>query len=278
MERARIIYGPTASGKSALAVRLAQELDGEVINCDARQVYKGMAIGTGVVTEQEMAGIPHHLLLFRDPSESYNVGEFLKDATIVEKEVRKRGKVPIYVGGTGLYVQALVEGLSEGITVDPELRERLEARELTDLAAELQRVDPVSTVDLRNKRYVVRALEIFHSTGKPKSRLALPPLSPDYRILAVTLPMEALYERINTRHAQMFCDGLLEETQALMQRPVAEEVWKTIGYPQARSHLLGECTLEEATKAAQTAARQYAKRQMTWLRRMQQRLKVEVIE
>lgn len=274
MEGAKIIYGPTASGKSAYAVALAKKLDGEIINCDARQVYRGMAVGTGAVTEQEREGVPHHLLLFRDPAHSYDVGAFLRDGKRVEAEIRSRGHLPIFVGGTGLYVQALVEGISDGIAVDPELRIQLESRDLGDLVEELGRVDPDSTVDPRNKRYVVRALEIFYSTGKPKSALSLPEISKDYEILALVPSMEELYERINLRHAAMFSEGLLEETEALMRQKVDEEVWKTIGYVQARDYLTGQITLEEAVVQTQTAARHYAKRQMTWLRRMETRLSI----
>lgn len=274
MKRALIVYGPTASGKSAYAVAWAQKHGGEVINCDARQVYKGMAVGTGAISLEEQGGVPHHLLLFRDPAISYNVGDFLRDARLAEADVRSRGHVPVFVGGTGLYVQALVEGLSEGIAVDPALRAALEERDLADLVEELHRVDPDSTVDPHNKRYVVRALEIYRTTGKPKSALVLPKPSQDYSIVALTWPQHLLYERINRRHAAMFHDGLLEETAQLMQQPVAEEVWKTIGYAEARSYLAGHFSLEEAVVHAQTAARHYAKRQMTWLRRMAQRLDI----
>lgn len=272
-----IVYGPTASGKSAYGVRLAKELDGEVINCDARQVYQGMAVGTGVITTAEMEGVVHHLLQFRDPAEPYNVALFLEDAGRVEKEVRERGKLPIYVGGTGLYVQALMEGIQEGLASDPELRAALEERELEDLVAELRRVDPDSTVDPRNKRYVVRALEIWHTSGGVRSQLQ-PGHRADYDLRAILRPLPELYKKINSRHAEMFLSGALQQEVArLEERAVDEEVWKTIGYPQARALLHGNCTLEAAIEQTQVAARHYAKRQMTWLRRMEGRLPVHVL-
>lgn len=278
MQKIPVIYGPTAVGKSAYAIQLAHQHNGEIINCDARQVYTGMIIGTGAVQQHEQEGIPHHLLLFRDPATSYNVGEFLRDARQCEQDIRRRGRLPIYVGGTGLYVQTLLEGLSEGIRVDPLVRAQLEEQSLEDLVQQLLLVDPSTTIDLHNRRYVIRALEIYAATGSTRPPVVKSVEESPYAIIAITRKRGPLVERINVRHAEMFAQGLLEETAALMEQNVAEEVWKTIGYVQARAYLQGEISLDEAIQKTQAAARQYAKRQMTWLRRMEQRLPVRIMQ
>lgn len=285
MRKSVVIYGPTASGKSDLGIRLAQQLEGEVINADARQVYAGMQVGTGAVEKADQGGIPHHLLGTRDPASSYNAAVFLEEAERCEVEIRDRGHVPIYVGGTGLYVEALLEGLHPMPPVDTALRASLEERARLEgaqrLWEELSRLDPVgsSSISPHNLRYILRALEIYHQTGELPSQRTRPRTAQrPLHILAIHWDPEVLRRRIAERHRQIFSGSQFdEEVRLLMQRPVAPEVWKTIGFEEMRGFLLSVWSREEALERTIRAATAYAKRQRTWLRRMMLRHPVTII-
>ncbi|MBA7600581.1 tRNA dimethylallyltransferase [subsurface metagenome] len=279
------ILGPTASGKSGLAVTLAGKLiaegitDGaEVICCDSRQLYKGATIGTATPRPEERAGIPHHLYNFLDPGKELSAGEYSRLAREKVTEVRGRGHLPILVGGSGFYFQALVDGLFEAPEVDQAVRERLvsycKRRGVVRLWRILSRLDgeSASRIKPRDRQRVIRAMEVRLQTGKPLSQLQknIPP-PPNYDLLALGIapPREILYQLVEERVDKMIAAGLVEEVEGLLSQGVSKEspVFKAIGYGEIASHLEGETGLDEAVKQIKTHSRQYAKRQLTWFRR-----------
>ena len=272
------IVGPTASGKSALALRLARERSGEIVSCDSLQVYRGLDVGSAKATSAERAAIPHHLLDVADPGEVFSAADYARLARAALDGVRGRGRLPIVAGGTGLYLRALLVGLFEGPPRDEALRRRLEA--LGDRFGDerlhrlLGRVDPAAAgrIGPRDRVRVVRALEVYRATGRPISeeqRRGAEPLR-GYRTLIVGLDpgRAALRASIEARTRQMLEQGLLDEVRGLLSRgtdPLARPL-QAIGYRQALSVLRGEMTLEDAERAIVTATLRFAKRQMTWFR------------
>lgn len=275
-----VLVGPTAVGKTAVAIELALSLQGEVVSADSMQVYRGLDIGTAKPTPSEMKGVPHHLLDVVDPHESFNVARYCDLARTAISGIQARGHLPILSGGTGLYVKAVLgEFLFPDIGSSRTLREQLaafaEAEGPQALHDRLAEVDPPSAARLHpnDVRRVARALEIYMRTGIPMSEhLAQASAEePLYRtaIIGLTRPRAQLYERINQRVITMIEQGLLQETSdllgsgALDEGPVAAQA---LGYKEMRAYLEGECTLEEATARLQQATRRYAKRQYTWFR------------
>ena len=272
------IVGPTASGKSALAVEAAKALGGEVVSCDSMQIYRRMNIGTAKPTEDEMGGVVHHLLDVVEPDKPFSVAEYVTMAQNAVADISSRGKLPIFCGGTGLYLDALLRGGFEDTASDPALRQRLFAYAKEHgahaLHARLSEIDPESAAATHenNIKRVVRALEIFESTGETKTemdRRSRAFESPyDARVFGLHYPDRAvLYERIGRRVEQMLACGLLAETQALLTEGVFETnatAAQAIGYKELLGYLRGEQTLEEAAEELKTATRRYAKRQMTW--------------
>ncbi len=273
------IVGPTAAGKSALALELAEWLDAEIVNYDSVQVYRGFDIGAGKVPAEARRGIPHHLLDVRDPSELFTAGDYRREAISVLAGLRERGKLPILVGGTGLYLRALLLGLFEGPPRSDELRARLGAivqrrghEFLHRLLARLD-ADSGARIHPRDAQKIVRALEVCVlrreplSAGWARGRSGLE----GYSVYKVGLDPDRkqLAQRINRRVEQMFAGGLLEETRNLLARPDAARLkpLEALGYRQARAALKGVVSVEEAIRKTQAATRQYAKRQMTWFRR-----------
>ena len=272
------IVGPTASGKSALALRLARERSGEIVSCDSLQVYRGLDVGSAKATRAERAAIEHHLLDVADPGEMFSAADYARLARAALGVVRGRGRLPIVAGGTGLYLRALLEGLFEGPPRDEALRRRLAA--LGDRFGDerlhrlLGRVDPVAAgrIRPRDRVRVVRALEVYRATGRPISEeqgRGAEPLR-GYRTLIVGLDpgRAALRAAIEARTRQMLEQGLIEEVRGLVSRgldPLARPL-QAIGYRQALSVLRGEMTLEDAERAIVTATLRFAKRQMTWFR------------
>jgi tRNA dimethylallyltransferase len=273
-----VIIGPTASGKTALSLHVAEQLQGEIISCDSVAVYRELEIGTAKPSKQERRRVAHHLIDIAGPQELVTAGDYSRLARQAIADVAARGHLPIVVGGSGLYLRALLEGLFPGPPRSEELRNRLRER-----AAErgsdylhklLRRIDPAAaqTIHANDVPKVVRALEVSLSARAPMTNLwrqgrdALQ----GYRILRIGLnpDREALYARINQRAREMFAAGLLEETRMLMDR-YGPAIWplNSLGYKQAMQHLNGELSLEQATIAAQQGHRNYAKRQMTWFRR-----------
>jgi tRNA dimethylallyltransferase len=275
------VVGPTAVGKSDLAVALAAELGGEVVNADSMQLYAGMDIGTAKLTVAERKDVPHHLLDVLDVRQTANVAAYQVLARTAVTEVRARGRVPVLVGGSGLYVAAVVSGLDFPGT-DPEVRARLEAQLAADgpgtLHARLARVDPAAAAAIlpSNGRKLVRALEVVELTGQPFTAV-LPDLAPGpaagdgaaWLRVGVTAPRPALAERIADRVDRMWARGLVDEVRALAARGLREggTASRALGYAQVLSYLAGDCTEEEARAATVFATRRFVRRQESWFRR-----------
>jgi tRNA dimethylallyltransferase len=274
-----VIVGPTAAGKSALALFLAEHWAGEIVNCDSVQVYRGCDIGTGKVSMAERRGIPHHLLDVVQPGGVFTAGDYRQEATRVLEDVRQRGRLPIVVGGAGLYLRALLEGLFEGPQRSEAVRARLggmaRRRGREFLHRLLRRLDPKAAARIhpRDTSKITRALEVCLLARQPISamqgrgraglqgfRVVKIGLSPDRKQLA---------QRIDARVENMFASGLVEETRALLSRPDADRIKPlgALGYLQAAALVRGEISCQEAVCRTQAATRQYAKRQMTWFRR-----------
>ncbi len=266
------LAGPTASGKSALALQLAESVGGEIISVDSMQVYRGLDIGTAKSSPAERARVPHHLIDVADLGETFDVARFLDLARGAEAAVRARGRVPIYCGGTGLYFKALVAGIGETPAADARLRQELEAAPLDALLAELQTADPETygRIDRSNPRRVVRAIEVIRLTGRKFSaqRADWRSSEPRGRWFGLERDREDLVQRINRRVEEMFEQGLVEETRQLMGRGLEgnRTAMQSLGYRQVVEHLRGARTLEAAKEEVKIRTRQFAKRQMTWFR------------
>ena len=282
MMRALAITGPTASGKTALSIALARELLGEIISCDSMQIYREMDIGTAKATSAERELAPHHLIDFLAPDASYSADNYRCDALRVCEEISERGRLPIFVGGTGLYIDTVARATAEDVPPsDPEYRERvlsgIKSEAYIDaLWQKLYAVDPESAekIHKNNVKRVVRALEIYDATGKTKSyfdaltKSAVPPI----QIKMITLDFhhrDRLYERIDARVDKMIAEGLLEEASSLYKRGYLSPdttAGQAIGYKELLGYIEGEDTLNEAVKKIKLSSRRYAKRQLTWFR------------
>jgi tRNA dimethylallyltransferase len=273
--RSIFIVGPTASGKSAVALLLAEQLGGEIISVDSMQVYRGLDIGTAKPSAEERARIPHHLVDFVELSDAFDAAKFCEQARQAETQILARGRVPIYCGGTGLYLKALLEGLGNAPPSDPELRNRLEATPLEQLLAALAVKDPATyeRIDRNNPRRVVRAMEVIELTGQPfsaqRSQWNSPTGAPPPRIFGLQRETQDLRARINARVDEMFARGLVEETRSLLARGLDKNptAMQALGYRQVIEHLRGEHSLAETIERVKIKTRQFAKRQMTWFRR-----------
>ena len=270
-----VVGGPTASGKTAAAIALAKHLGTEVISSDSRQFYRAMRIGTARPTEGELEGVPHHFLGHLELEETWSAGTFARAAEPVLQDLLARHGVAVVAGGSGLYMDALLKGLDPLPTSDVRLRERLakrlEREGLEALAAELQRYDPATwqQIDRRNPRRVLRALEVCILTGKPFSaQRTFPQDRADLRIvrLAMDLPRTELYQRIEQRVDRMVNDGLVEEARSLLPHRALNAL-HTVGYAELFMHFDGLMGLPEAIALIKQHTRNYAKRQLTWLRR-----------
>jgi tRNA dimethylallyltransferase len=280
-QRLIVILGPTASGKSALAIRLAEKLGGEIVCCDSTQVYRHFDIGTGKVPIEKRRGIPHHLLDIVEPDEVFTAGEYRRRATQVLSHISSAGKVPILTAGTGLYLRALLEGLADAPERSEELRSRLRdiaSRRGADyLHRILKRLDPetASRIAPRDAQKVIRAVEVRLLAGKTVSELHRRARSglEGYQVKKIGLspPREALYAQIDRRVEEMFQAGWLDEARRLIERGIAAESkpFHFIGYSELRDLLSGKLSLQQALLRIQQATRQYAKRQITWFRREQ---------
>jgi tRNA dimethylallyltransferase len=263
------IAGPTASGKSALALELASRLDGEIVNADALQLYAGLDVITAKPSPADLARAPHHLYGILPLRESCDAQRFHGLARSVIEEIAFRGKTPLVVGGSGLYLKALTHGLAPLPQGDAAMREKLRKRPLEHKVAELLDLDPAaaSMVNLRNPRYVERALEICLMTGKPQSELRQSFLNaqPHVRGIVLSWQRETLCRRIEARTRQMLANGAIEEVAALGD--ISITACKAIGIREIRAHLDGKSNLEQTIEAISIATRQYAKHQTTWFRR-----------
>ncbi len=274
-----VVLGPTATGKSALGMRLAEELDGEIINADALQVYRGLDIGTAKPSTAMRRAVPHHLIDILDPHERFSAGEFARRARAAIADIGGRGKRAILVGGSGLYLRALVEGMSPIPPGDPEVRtalaQRLEREGLPALHAELRRLDPETAARLEagDRQRILRSLEVVCSSGRalsswirgqPFGKQSLPAVR-----IGLTLPRTILYDRIAGRVRDMVEGGWLEEVITLLDQGVEPScpAFQAIGYRQLVRHIEEEWSLEAALEDTIRATRRYAKRQMTWFRK-----------
>ena len=275
-----IVLGPTAVGKSAIAIRLAEQFHGEIINCDSMQVYRGFDIGTDKIPNELQKKIPHHLIDIADSSAQFTAADFVRLSLKAIQSIRKKHKLPIIAGGTGLYLKALIEGLFPEEKKDPTIRNKLEkqAKEkgLESLREVLLKVDPdyAKKIGKKDKIRIIRALEVFYTTQKPiSSHFAnTRPLIHDFLILKIGLKLErsVLYKKIESRVDRMFEKGIVKEVQNLLAEGVKPDdpPFRALGYKQVLKHLKGDISLEEAIDLTKKETRHYAKRQMTWFRKM----------
>lgn len=265
-----VIVGPTASGKSDLAVRIAKEKNGEVISADSRQVYKGLDIGTGKITKKEMKGVPHHLLDVVGPKQTFTVALFKRKAEKAIKDILSRGKVPIICGGTGFYIDSLVFDMDiPEVPPNKELREKLEKKSLEQLFKELQKLDPERAVEIdsKNKVRLVRAIEIAKAIGKtPKIRKSE---KYDVEWIGIDWSDEILKERIYTRLVRRIKGGMIKEAQILHEKGLSYKRMEVLGleYRYLARFLKNEITREEMISELSTKIWQYAKRQRMWFKR-----------
>ncbi|MFQ5442427.1 MAG: tRNA (adenosine(37)-N6)-dimethylallyltransferase MiaA [Thermodesulfobacteriota bacterium] len=274
-----VIAGPTATGKSGVAVELCRLFNGEVINADSMQVYRFMEIGTAKPRVEERGEIPHHLIDVVDPDEDYTAARFRRDAHIKIEEIHARGKNPFVVGGTGLYIKALTKGIFEGPGPDPRLREKL-LREAGEKGGEslyrrLEEIDPVSAgaIHPNNLQRVVRALEVFYLSKRPISEFqrehAFTEAPYDTLIIGLDKERERLYRGIDERVERMMEEGLVEETRGLMEMGYSTDLKPLggLGYKEVSAFLRGDISLEEAARLIKRNTRRYAKRQLTWFKK-----------
>ena len=275
-----IITGPTGVGKTSLSLELAKSLNGEIISCDSMQIYKYMDIGTAKIKSEEMKDIPHYLVDLVYPDKDFTVSDFKIEAKRLITEINSRGKLPIVVGGTGLYINSLVYDLNfTKVAVDEDVREKYESiareRGLEYLHGLLVKIDPISSekININDKKRVIRALEIYDITGKTMSdyNKDFRKENNDYNLAFIALNMDRLklYEKINKRVDQMMDLGLLEEVRSILHRGYESSLiaLQGIGYKEMIMHICGELTLDETIELIKQKSRNYAKRQLTWFRR-----------
>lgn len=282
MQKVVVICGPTASGKTALSIELAKKINGEIVSADSMQIYDEMNIGTAKPDQEEMQGIKHYLIGNIKPTKRYSVSEFKKDAISAIKEIISKEKMPIVVGGTGLYVNSLVYGIDY-----PEIQTNLEYRKelekiveekglqyLFEKAVEIDK-EAMKNISPNDKKRILRVLEIYKETGKTKTELERESrkngIPYDYKIFAINMPREILYDRINRRVDIMIEKGLIDEVSSLYEK-YGESLLTTmqaIGYKEVVEFLKGNCTKEEMIEKIKMETRRYAKRQLTWFRKIE---------
>jgi tRNA dimethylallyltransferase len=274
--RCIFLAGPTAVGKSEIALLLAEKTGGEIISVDSMQVYRGLDIGTAKPSVAERARVPHHLIDVVELTETFDAAQFVRLANAAVMEIQSRGHVPIFCGGTGLYFKAFLEGLGDAPPADEKLRAELEAAPLDELLHELAARDPVTyeRIDRKNPRRVIRAVEVIRLTGKPfsKQRAEWESKVQGPRsevIVGLSRSTEDLRSRIDARVEAMFERGLVEETRGLLDHGLARNktAMQALGYRQVVEHLRGEHSLAETIELVKIRTRQFAKRQMTWFKR-----------
>ena len=275
------VVGPTATGKTKMGVALAKRFDGEVVSVDSMQIYRGMTIGTAAPTAEEMEGVPHHMVAVADPADSWSVARFTAAADGCIQDILRRGKRPVLVGGTGLYLDALVRGTdfaagSQGGEMRLKLQQRLAQEGAAPLLAELAAIDPeaAARLHLRDEKRILRALEVYYETGETitehdrRSRLTPPRYDAAYIGLSFR-DRQDLRERIDRRVDDMVAQGLLQEVESLLRSGLPRDATalQAIGYKQFLAVAEGRVTVDEAIEEVKLRSRQYAKRQLTWLRR-----------
>lgn len=288
LTRSWFVAGPTAVGKTALSLRLAEQLGAEIISLDSMAIYREMDIGTAKPTATELAQVPHHLINVADPHEEFSVAEFVARAAAAATDIAGRGRVPLFVGGTGLYLRALLRGISAGPAADWELRHELQERVRESgpesLHEELRRLDPEAAERLHpnDVKRVIRAIEVCRLTGTPLSATQhhgpRPRHEQPHRVVWLNPPREWLRQRIAERVSNMMAEGLLEETRRLLHRkpPVSRTARQALGYRELFEHLTKGVPLKEAVTRISTATQQFAKRQHTWFRNLEECHSLEV--
>ena len=277
-----VICGPTASGKTALSIQLAQKINGEIISSDSMQIYKNMNIGTAKPDKQEMQGIKHYLLDFVEPNQRYSVADYKKDAENAIEDILQKGKVPIIVGGTGLYVDSLIYGIEyPNIEFDENYRKKLEKRAekegLEKLYEEARKIDPqaMEKISRNDQKRILRVLEIYNATGKTKTEQEIESrkneVKYEYRVFAINMDREKLYDRINKRVDIMIQKGLIEEVENLLKKynefPTAMQ---GLGYKEVVEYIQGKVLKEDMIENIKRESRRYAKRQITWFKKNKQ--------
>ena len=268
------LAGPTAAGKSALAVELAERLGGEIISVDSMQVYRGLDIGTAKPSSDDRRRAPHHLIDVVTLAQVFDAAQFVRLAGAAARDIQARGRRPIFCGGTGLYFRAYLEGLGQAPPADAQIRAELEATPPAQLLEELERRDPAAfqAVDRRNPRRIIRALEVIRLTGRPFSAQRAQWAAagkPVPGMIGLTRPMNELTQRIHLRVDEMFRRGLVAETEWLLSQGLAQNptAMQALGYRQVVEHLRGQRALAETIELVKIRTRQFAKRQLTWFRR-----------
>ncbi len=287
MEKVIVICGPTASGKTGLSIELAKKIKGEIVSADSMQIYQEMDIGTAKPTQEEKQGITHYVMDLVSPEERYSVADYKKEAKKAIKEIIAKGKIPIVVGGTGLYIDSLIYEIEyPSIEFDENYRRNLEERVkkegLETLYKEAKETDPlaIQKISQKDEKRILRILEIYHATGKTKTEQEIEsrkkPLEYDYQVYGLKWDRELLYQRINKRVDQMLQQGLIEEVKGILKKhdkfPTAMQ---GLGYKEVVQFLKGDTTEEEMIEKIKMETRRYAKRQMTWFRKNKQTIWLE---
>lgn len=287
MEKVIVICGPTASGKTGLSIELAKRIKGEIISADSMQIYQEMNIGTAKPTKEEQQGIKHYLMDFVSPEERYSVADYKQAAKQAIKEILEKGKTPIVVGGTGLYIDSLIYEIEyPNIEFDENYRKKLEQRVkiegLKKIYEEANLIDPeaIQKISPNDEKRILRILEIYHATGKTKTEQEKEsrrkPVEYDYQVYALKWDREILYERINKRVDLMIEQGLIEEVKGILERyPKFPTAMQGLGYKEVVEYLKGSTTKEEMIEKLKMETRRYAKRQMTWFRKNKQTIWLE---
>ena len=284
-----VICGPTASGKTALSIELAKKVNGEIISSDSMQIYKDMSIGTAKPTVEEMQEIKHYLIDFVEPNRRYNVAEYKEDAEKAIEEILEKGKTPIIVGGTGLYVDSLIYGIEyPEIKLDEKYRKQLEEtveKEGLQLYEKAKKIDKLAMekISPNDKKRIIRVLEIYKATGKTKTEQEIESrkkeIKYDYKVFAINMDREKLYERINKRVDIMIEQGLIQEVKELLKKynefPTAMQ---GLGYKEVVEYLEGNLTKEEMIEKIKMETRRYAKRQITWFKKNKQTIWIDGLE
>lgn len=289
MQKSKVIVigGPTASGKTALSIELAKQINGEIVSADSMQIYKDMNIGTAKVTENEMQGIKHYLVDWVSPDTRYSVADYKIDAEKAIENIISKGKIPIIVGGTGLYVDSLIYGIEyPEIEFDEEYRRKLEKEAdedgLENLYNKAKEIDEqaMQKISINDRKRIIRVLEIYHATGKNKTEQEIESrkkeVKYDYKIFAINMDREKLYERINLRVDKMIEKGLIKEVENLQKKykhfPTAMQ---GLGYKEVVEYLQNEITKDEMIEKIKQESRRYAKRQLTWFRKNKQTIWID---
>lgn len=285
-----VICGPTASGKTALSIELAKNIDGEIVSADSMQIYKDMNIGSAKPTKEEMEGIKHYLLDFVSPEDRYSVADYKKDATLAINEIIQKGKTPIVVGGTGLYIDSLIYNIDyPEIEFDEEYRKSLEKRAeeegLQKLYEEAKQIDEqaMKNISQNDQKRILRVLELYNQTGKTKTEQEIESrkneVPYDYYVFALNMDRKKLYDRINKRVDIMIEQGLIKEVEGIINKyssyPTAMQA---LGYKEIKEYLNRNTTKEQAIETVKQETRRYAKRQLTWFRKNKQTIWLNALD